>query len=69
MNEEAYRERLRNKTHIKAYEAVNGGKSLEVDTRKVTHHGRNWHDMNSDQRRRFENTLVIDYGTPLIRYR
>ncbi len=59
MNEEAYKERMKNNLAIKAYELTGGQKLLEVDTRRVTYKGRKWSELDSWSKRKLENLIVL----------
>lgn len=71
MNEEAYKERERNKQHIRSYrgrDLPNGNslKVLQVDTENATYQGTPLRDLSHYHRRKFENLLVISEAPQAI---
>ena len=54
-------ERHRNRNHIAE---LDGGefKILEVDTHQCTYQGRKWRNLDSFEKRKFENILFIEEG-------
>ena len=57
-----------NRRHIKEYDGGNGVKVLGVDTRKVTYQGKQWHELSSTQKHKFENLLVLTEPKQKLRF-